>query len=221
VREPIWMRPEHAAVGRPAERSRAEITAAATAVADREGLAAVSMRRVAAELDTGAATLYRYLGNRDDLLDLMMDATAAEYELAPPTGDWLADLVAVGEQSRAIMRRHPWLPALVTTRASLGPHSVDLLEHVLDVLADHPADGVAKMEAFAALTAVTALYTQAEVAGRVAPEAQARQVTYLAHVAAEGRHPRIAALLAGATPHAEPTDRFPRALATVLAGVLG
>jgi AcrR family transcriptional regulator len=215
------MRPEHAAVGRPAERSRAEITAAATAIADRDGLAAVSMRRVAAELSTGAATLYRYLNNRDDLLDLMMDATAAEYRLAPPTGDWLADLVEVGRQGREIMRRHPWLPGLVATRATLGPHSVDLLEHVLAVLADHPADGTAKMEAFAALSAVTALYTQAELAGRVAPEAQARQVAYLAHVAAAGRHPRIAALLAGAAPAADTTDRFPRALAAVLAGVLG
>jgi AcrR family transcriptional regulator len=219
VREPIWMRPERAAVGRPAERSRAEITAAATAVADRDGLAAVSMRRVAAELDTGAASLYRYLSNRDDLLDLMMDATAAEYRLAPPTGDWLADLVAVGEQGRAIMRRPPWLPALVTTHASLGPHSVDLLEHVLAVLADHPADAAARMAAFAALTAVTAMFTQAETAGTVAPVAQARQVAYLAHVAAAGRHPRIAALLAGAVPETE--DRFPRALAAVLAGVLG
>jgi AcrR family transcriptional regulator len=55
----IWMRPERAGVGRPAQRSRAEITAAAVAIADREGLDAVSMRRVAAELGTGAASLDR------------------------------------------------------------------------------------------------------------------------------------------------------------------
>lgn len=57
----IWLRPEHAALGRPAERSRGEITAAAVTIADADGLDAVSMRRVAAELGTGAASLYRYV----------------------------------------------------------------------------------------------------------------------------------------------------------------
>jgi AcrR family transcriptional regulator len=221
VREPIWTRPEHAAVGRPAERSRAEITTAAIAVADRDGLAAVSMRRVAAELDTGAASLYRYLGGRDDLLDLMVDATGAEYELAPPTGDWLADLVAVGTQARAIMRRHPWLPALLSTRAGFGPHGVDLLEHVLSVLADHPADAATKLEAFAVLNAATAMFAQAEAAGPAAPEERARQVAYLHSVAAAGRHPRLAELLAAAAPPAEDADRFPGLLARILAGLLG
>jgi Bacterial regulatory proteins, tetR family len=54
----IWLRPERSAVGRPAQWSRAEITQAALRIADAEGLDAVSMRRVAAELGTGAASLY-------------------------------------------------------------------------------------------------------------------------------------------------------------------
>src|SRR5215468_4033019 len=86
--DPIWLRPEHAAVGRPAQRSRAEVTAAAVAIADRDGLEAVSMRRVAAELGTGAASLYRYVETRDELLDLMTDEVAAEYSLPAPSGDW-------------------------------------------------------------------------------------------------------------------------------------
>jgi hypothetical protein len=56
----IWMRPEHAEAGRPAERGRAQVTAAATTAADQGGLAAATMRRVAAELGTGAAPLYRF-----------------------------------------------------------------------------------------------------------------------------------------------------------------
>src|SRR5580700_127276 len=111
--EPIWLRPERAASGRPARRSRSEIAAAAVVIADREGLDAVSMRRVAAELGTGAASLYRYVDTREDLLDLMSDAVGAEYDLAGTTGDWLADLVAVGAQTRAIMLRHPWLAGLL------------------------------------------------------------------------------------------------------------
>src|ERR1051325_5560764 len=106
----IWMRPEQASGGRPAERIRAEITAAAVELADREGLEAVSMRRVASVLGTGAASLYRYVATRDDLLDLMTDSTASEYHLPAPTGDWQADLLAVARQARQIMGRHPRRP---------------------------------------------------------------------------------------------------------------
>src|SRR5580658_3729222 len=116
----IWLRPERSAVGRPAQWSRAEITQVALRVADAEGLDAVSMRRVAAGLGTGAASLYRYVETREDLLDLMIDATGAEYVFPGPAGDWLTDLLGIGDQARAIMRRHPWLPSLVITRSVLG-----------------------------------------------------------------------------------------------------
>ena len=214
----IWMRPEHATSGRPAERSRAQVTAAATMVADQEGLDAVSMRRVAAELGTGAASLYRYVATRDDLLDLMADATGAEYDLAPPTGNWLADLVGIACQARAIMLRHRWLPALVITRATLGPHGVDLAEHVLNVLADHPADPPAKLEAFGILMAVTATIVQNEVA--TDPALRQRQAVYLRHVAEAGGHPRLAALLDTAVTPADPADRFTAVLSRVLSGLL-
>src|SRR5205807_1015904 len=161
----IWMRPEHAATGRPAKRSREEITAAAIAIADQEGLDAVSMRRLAAGLGTGAASLYRYVETREDLLDLMIDATGAEYVFAAPTGDWLADLLDIGDQARAIMRRHPWLPSLLNTRSVLGPNGLILLEHVLQSLAAHPASLAAKLEAFAILNTTTALFVQNELGG--------------------------------------------------------
>ncbi|MFF7638281.1 TetR/AcrR family transcriptional regulator [Kitasatospora sp. NPDC008050] len=214
----IWLRPEQASVGRPAERSRAEITAAAVDLADREGLDAVSMRRLAGELGTGAASLYRYLATRDDLLDLMTDATAAEYALAPPSGDWLADLVEVGRQARAIMRRHPWLPALVAARPTLGPNGAGLLEHVLAVLADHPAAAATKLEAFAMLNAVATALMQHELGGGEA--AQQRQAAYLWHLAQQGEHPHLAELVGRLAPAAGPTDRADDILARVLRGIL-
>jgi AcrR family transcriptional regulator len=214
----IWMRPEHAEAGRPAERSRAQVTAAAITVADRDGLDAVTMRRVAAELGTGAASLCRYVATRDDLLDLMADSAGAEYVLAAPSGNWLADLLDVAGQARAIMLRHPWLPALVITRATLGPRGVDLLEHVLNVLKDHPADLAAKLEAFGTLMAVTATFVQRETATDQA--AQQRQAVYLHHVAVAGQRPQLAALLATATPPAEPGGRFAKLLTRILTGLL-
>jgi AcrR family transcriptional regulator len=223
----IWLRPEHAAVGRPAQRSRDQITAAAIAIADRDGLDAVSMRRVAAELGTGAASLYRYLDNRDDLLDLMADASGAEYVFGAPTGDWLADLVAIGEQARTIFRRHPWLPGLVMGRAVLGPNGLVLLERVLDILAGHPADIGAKLEAFAMLSAMTALYVQNELGGST--DRQQRNAAYLDYELASGEHPRLAQLLvqpppvapdAGQPGPAAPDDRYADLLRRILVGLL-
>src|SRR5262249_3339568 len=164
----IWMRQERAATGRPARHSRAEITAAAVTIADGEGLEAVSMRRVAAELGTGAASLYRHVDNREDLLDLMMDATGAEYRDTAPTRDWLADLLDLGDQARVIMRNHPWLPSLLLTRSVLGPNGLTLLEHFLEVLEGHPAGTAAKLEAFAVFSSVTALFVQHELTGGAA-----------------------------------------------------
>ena len=218
----IWMRPEHAATGRPARRSRAEITAAAIAIADREGLDAVSMRRVAADLGTGAASLYRYVETRADLLDLMIDATGGEYVFAEPAGDWLADVLAIGDQARAIMRRHPWLPSLLITRSVLGPNGLVLLEHALAALAPHPAGIAAKLEAFAMLNTVTALFTHNELTG--GSDRQQRNAAYLRHALAGGRHPRLAELLAPATaapgPAPDPADRYRDVMARILTGLL-
>jgi AcrR family transcriptional regulator len=216
---PIWMRPERAAVGRPAQRSRAEITAVALDIADREGLDAVSMRRVAAELGTGAASLYRYVETREELLDLMTDATGAEYQPAAPSGDWLADLLALGGQGRAIYRRHHWLAALVMARPVIGPSGIALMEHVLTVLREHPAGVAAKLEAFAMLNGITAAFALQEQAD---PALQQRNAAYLAHAMASGEHPRLAALLSQAPggPPA-PHDPYPDIMARVLTALLG
>jgi AcrR family transcriptional regulator len=219
----IWMRPEHAAMGRPARHSRDEITAAAIRIADQEGLDAVSMRRVAADLGTGAASLYRHVDNREDLLDLMIDATGAEYIFAPPSGDWLADLLGIGEQARAIMRRHHWLPSLLITRSVLGPNGLTLLEHVLEVLADCPASTATKLEAFGIFSAATALFVHNELTG--GSERQQRNAAYLRYALVTGHHPRLAELLApqaaaapGEAP--DPQSRYRDILARILTGLL-
>lgn len=217
---PIWLRPERAGAGRPARRSRSEIAAAAIAVADADGIESVSMRRVAARLGTGAASLYRYVDTREDLLDLMTDAVGAEYDLAGPGSDWLTALVAVGVQARAIMLRHPWLPGLVLTRSPLGPHGLALLDHVLGVLAEHPAGAAAKLETFAMLTAMTAVFVQAELAGDTA--LRQRNAAFLQHAVASGEYPQLSRSLATADPvRADPGARFPQLLGRVLTGLLG
>src|SRR5258708_20824651 len=116
----VWTRP------RPQPRRRApgvdQYVAAALAVADAEGLDAVSMRRVAGDLGSGTASLYRYITNRDELVDLMVDAAQGEDPLPEPAEDWRADLGAVAHALRATLLRHPWLAGEMTGRPALGPH---------------------------------------------------------------------------------------------------
>ncbi|WP_127501972.1 TetR/AcrR family transcriptional regulator [Actinoplanes solisilvae] len=214
---PVWLRERRTGVGRPAERSRSEVTTAAIALADREGLAAVSMRRVAAELGTGAASLYRYVDRRDDLLDLMTDEVVAGYQLPAPGGPWLPGLLEVCRQGRELMRRHGWLPELVLTRSALGPHGTDLLEHVLALLAEHPASVGRKLEAFAVMNALTAALTLNELNNDSG--ALQRQGAYLAHTVAAGRHPHLTAALTGGS--LEPAPQFEDTMSRVLTGLLG
>ncbi len=214
---PVWLRERRTGVGRPAERSRTEVTAAAIALADREGLAAVSMRRVAAELGTGAASLYRYVDSRDDLLDLMTDEVAAGYELPAPGGPWLPGLLEVCRQGRELMRRHGWLPELVLTQSALGPHGTDLLEHVLAVLAGHPADTGRKLEAYAVMSSLTAALALNELNG--GSSARQKQSAYLAHAIAAGRHAHLTAALTGGS--LVPAPRFEDTMSRVLVGLLG
>lgn len=214
---PVWLRERRTGVGRPAERSRAEVTTAAITLADREGLSAVSMRRVAAELKTGPASLYRYVDSHDDLLDLMVDEVAAGYQLSAPGGPWLPGLLEVCRQGHELMLRHGWLPGLVLTRSALGPHGTDLLEHVLAVLAGHPADTGRKLEAFAVMTTLTAALALNTL--NAGSGAQQRQGAYLTHVIAAGRHPHLTAALTGGSPL--PPPAFEDTVSRVLVGLLG
>ncbi|MFH9606519.1 TetR/AcrR family transcriptional regulator [Streptomyces sp. NPDC017448] len=226
----VWSRPERGARGPAPERSRAQITEAALALADADGLAAVSMRALAQRLGTGPASLYRYVGSRDELLDLMADAVAAELDLSGAEGgDWLDGLVGLALQSRAAHVRHPWLADLNDRRGEvLGPHAIDYLDHALGVLAHAPGTAAQKLEAIGLVGALAALFARREAAAAAAgdPPGRAAQAARLAAVAAEGRHPHLLAALtsAGAPPGAGPADRdalFVRLLRRLLPAMLG
>jgi AcrR family transcriptional regulator len=187
------------------------VAAAAVSLADRDGLAAVTMRSVAAVLGTSAPGLYRYVASRDELLAQMVDLVSAKVEHRPPTGDWLADLVTVAESQRAVFRTHPWLTGALGGTVALGPHVLDHLDWGLAVLAEvHATDGE-KLEALALANGVAALFANAGAGA--SPDA---------FVHLDGRrHPRLVAALAGVTDPTPASDPFPRALAAVLHATLG
>lgn len=224
TRLPIFMRPATTSgTGRPPEWSRGQITAAAIAVAGADGLSAVTMRRVATELGTGAASLYRHLETRDDLLDLMIDSALREYEPPPVTGSWRDDVVADHMARLRFLRRRRWLVDAIATRPAFGPQGARLAELTLARLAGHPAPGPAKMEAAGVLAGMLQSHVRHEGAGGVLePEFVAAQGEFLQRLVAGGDHPHLAAALSG-PPAAAPEsvdDRMARVLALVLDGLL-
>ena len=114
--------------------SREEIVRAAIAVADAEGPEAISMRRIARELNAGVMSLYWYVASKEELLELMLDAIEAEIEVPEPTGDWRADLGAFAHRTRAALRRHRWAVEFIGTRPPSGPNDVRNLERLLSLL---------------------------------------------------------------------------------------
>lgn len=199
----VWQRQARASRGPAPEYSRAQIAAAGTAIADAEGVAAVSMRRVAAAIGTAPGSLYRYVSSRDELIDLMADAVSAEFDLSqPPTGRWLDDLIRLAHQIRGIHRRHRWLFDLAPDEVSPGPNTIDFLEYALVMVRDLDVPGRVKLEAIVMLSAVVALIVRAQATDTGPPrqdaERQAARVAYLGAVIAKGDHPHLAAALTGA-----------------------
>src|SRR5262249_6534159 len=117
---PIWVRPEPGT--RRPRFTREEIAQAALRIADAEGIDAVSMRRVAAELGAGTMSLYYYVQSKDELLDLMQDEMLGEV-LVPDgelPGEWRAALTAIAMRSFAAFARHPW--AIEAPPSAPGPN---------------------------------------------------------------------------------------------------
>jgi AcrR family transcriptional regulator len=108
------------------------IVRAAIEVADADGLAALSMRRVAERLGVGAMSLYTYIPGKAELLDVMMDAVLAEEALSDAvTGDWRARLELLARENWSLYQRHPWVLHVSGVRAWLGPNDLALFEAAL------------------------------------------------------------------------------------------
>jgi AcrR family transcriptional regulator len=111
------------------------IVEAAGQVADAEGLEAVSMARVAHELGFTTMSLYRYVTNKDELLQLMWNASAQGAETLVLEGtDWRQRLRMWAEMQRDVVDRHAWLTQMPMAAPPLGPNSLIFVERGLEAL---------------------------------------------------------------------------------------
>lgn len=150
--------------------TRAQLQAAALALVDAEGLAALSMRTLASTLGTGPMTLYNYVRDRGDLDALVVEAVMAEVKLPRERGDWQLDVRAIVEATWRTVRRHPNVIPLVLTRRTLHETTLDWAEALLRALARSGRSGVDLLVAFRTVSGFVMGLAQAQLAGPLSPD---------------------------------------------------
>ncbi|MBP0449048.1 TetR/AcrR family transcriptional regulator [Kitasatospora sp. RG8] len=218
----VWERPEPSDRPVPAPLSRERIVGAAIRLADADGLAAVSLRKVAAVLDVGPMRLYGYIATKEELLDLMVDAVYAEIR---PAGDgWREVLHSLAEATRRAAHRHEWFADLIGGRPQLGPHTLAGGEAVVAAMGGVDLD--VTVPAIAAVNAYVVGAVRREITERRAERAtgmdkqqwQAAFGPYLERTFATGRFPALATVVRDG-PHLDADRTFRTGLDFLLDGI--
>ncbi|MFI8459890.1 TetR/AcrR family transcriptional regulator [Kitasatospora sp. NPDC085464] len=231
----LWGAPAETRTGRSGPKpglSVDAIVSAGIAVADAEGMAALSMRAVGERLGRTAMALYTYVPGKAELLDLMHDRALAELPAGPPpTDDWREAVTAWAGDLYDCYLRHPWVLRVSQARPVLGPAELAAMESLLRAL--RPADlpprtlrgAVAALWQFVrGLAAATADARAAAAATGVADEdwwtERSTQLAVLAPDFAE-RFPLLTALqsTAGGPPEESHREAFHGGLAVLLDGI--
>ncbi len=151
--------------GGPGSLDREVIVAAAVRLLDAQGEARFSMRALAARLDVTPMSLYWYVADKDDLLELALDVVAGEMVL-PGAGDgtdWQSGLRALAVTWRAAMLAHPWAVRIYADYLNIGPNSVRFSARALEIARASPLSETDAMAALSAIFQYTYGFTSTEV----------------------------------------------------------
>lgn len=200
-----------------------QIVRVAVGLADGDGMAAVSMRRVAQQLGVTPMSLYRHVPGKAELIDLMRDHVYGERPPAPATAPWQDQLAAWARHGHALYLRHPWLVASASSRFVPGPHTIAVYEAGLRIVF---ATGLQPAETTAVINLVGGFVESA--ARQVIDAVRLEQATGESHEAWWGARdelyarldpfPTIGAIWA-AGGYDDPEDPFEFGLRRVLAGI--
>jgi len=171
-----------------------DVRGAAMRIADAEGLDAVSMRRLAAELDAPTMTLYHYVRTKDELLSLIHDAVMAEVVLPPEQSlpaDWKEAMIVIASRTRDVMVRHPWVTSIGEGPA-IGPSSVRHFDQSLQALAGLDQPFTVKLDILNAVDEYVFGYCSQMIEEPVWDDLPGLS-TYVTHLLADGSHPQLQA----------------------------
>lgn len=184
------------------------IVTTAIGVADAEGLDALSMRRVSAELGVGTMSLYRYVPGKTELLDLMLDRVRGESladESEETPADWRAAVEALARGHLALYRAHPWLMKVNEARSVLGPNTLRGLELCLAGLTGPQGMGLSDPQTISVIVTVQSFVTgiarmelqtseAVQETGVSDEDFWTAQTPFLERAMASGEFPRMAGL---------------------------
>jgi AcrR family transcriptional regulator len=152
----LWGRRSKGRTGPRPELSIDAIVQAAIALADAEGLEAVSMARVARALGFTPMSLYRHVAGKDELLQLMWNASAQGAEQLVLVGDgWRERLLNWALVQREMLDRHPWITQMPMAAPPLAPNSLHFVERGLEALDDTPLNDLEKIQAIGLISSYT------------------------------------------------------------------
>jgi AcrR family transcriptional regulator len=188
--------------GRPSTLTRARIVAAAVDLADRAGLDAVTMRRIATELGVATMSLYQHFPSKDALVGTMTDTVVGEGRAAlEVSGGWRARLEAEAHAEWRLYRRHPWvLETLATTRPPVGPNTLAVIDRALSAAAATGLPARTALPIYLAVSGLvqglallpTAEHVAADRTGQSADQWWCRQAETFGELLACGEYPFLA-----------------------------
>ncbi|MFJ4649749.1 TetR/AcrR family transcriptional regulator C-terminal domain-containing protein [Nocardia sp. NPDC088792] len=221
----IWMRPEATGRGRAPGYTRSQIANAAIAIADAEGLEAVTMRRVAKDIGAGPMSLYRYVRTKEELHLLMANEVVGPLEewIGPENSDLATTLSRLARATRRQVLAHPWWAQIVSVSTLVGPKWIDVIEGATARLGGLSLDIDEMMEIPATVRTFALGYAQNE-ARRGQAEANTEMAQwgpYISTLIDSGNYPYLRRIIADARgPHEhDPDAHFERALARLVTGI--
>lgn len=185
--------------------TRTRVVDAAIALADRDGLDALSMRRLGQALGVEAMSLYHHVGSKDGLLSAMVDTAVAEIDVPDPAGPWRAELRRRCVSAHAALRRHPWLAMLMVSRINVGPAMLRYVDATIGCLFAAGFDAVAVDRGWTALDAHLYGFTLQELRFPVAPEQTADTAREHLPLISPDSHPHLSRLGRAVQDHDYPT----------------
>jgi AcrR family transcriptional regulator len=145
----LWAPAQQPPVRGPRPRiSLADVVAAGVAIADAEGLPALSMRKVASRLGVGVMSLYTYVPGRSELVELMIDRVYGEHQIPDPQLPWRQRVEQWARETWRIYSAHPWLLDYNMARLPIGPSVLDASEALYAALGDAGFDGAENVAIF-------------------------------------------------------------------------
>jgi AcrR family transcriptional regulator len=147
--------------------TRPRVVRTALRLVDEHGLATLTMRSLATELQVSPMALYNHVQDKEELLDLMLDLVLGEVDLSAPPGDWTTQMRALVCSYHQVLTAHPALARLYSSQIRIGPHGLRIMERGLGLLLHAGFSPAEATDAFFALFTYTVGYHQM---GRIEPQ---------------------------------------------------